>query len=174
MNKPYLDFNMTYGCMTQDITADYVRNRSMMTLSEVMETLDEVCDTYSISLSKASGKEGVVTVNEYTLKDSINIPNVIKELTDVIYVTGQGMLQMDINLDAAFKEVHRSNMSKAILPTNKEFALAQVEKHRNGKYPDAVLVHKNGMLVIMCESSKKILKPDSYSPAFITEKEYML
>jgi predicted HAD superfamily Cof-like phosphohydrolase len=43
----------------------------------------------------------------------------IKELCDVLYVTYGTLHQLDVNADAAFAEVHRSNMSKTPNPHGK-------------------------------------------------------
>lgn len=68
-----------------------------------------------------------------------DVPDSIKELTDILYVTFGALLAMGVHdVMPFFEEVHRSNMSKV--------------------WPDG-LIHKR--------EDGKIIKPDTYSPANI-------
>lgn len=80
--------------------------------------------------------------------DSVDIPALAKELADVLYVTYGMAVEYGIDLDAAFAEVHRSNMSKL------------------GADGKPVINGENGVL----DESRpigKVLKGANYSPADI-------
>ena len=44
--------------------------------------------------------------------DSMDLPKLAKELTDILYVTAQQMAVLGLPVDALLREVQRSNMSK--------------------------------------------------------------
>lgn len=92
----------------------------------------------------------------------------IKEAIDTIYITCQQLRERGVNLDAALREVHRSNMSKALDIYDPEIAHSELQEAKK-RYPNAELVPHGSYYVIKCMDSGKIVKPTTYSPAVITE-----
>ncbi len=95
-----------------------------------------------------------------------HLKNLAKEMTDIIYITGERMTNFGFDVDALFAEVHRSNMSKRVHIAEATFELA-IAKQR---YPRAYLVQLDAVdyVVIKDAETSKVIKPTSYSAAMIT------
>lgn len=98
--------------------------------------------------------------------DELNKVNAVKEMADVIYIMGQQMAQMGIDIEAVLNEVHRSNMSKVVQHHNVQEELAEARK----RYPDAYVDEAQRYCVLRCSVTKKVIKPMRYSPAVITKE----
>lgn len=97
------DFHGIFDPAPESI-ADGLLTRRMAYLAEEVREVQEASD----ALATASPEHARVA------KAAL-----IKELVDVLYVTYGTLHQLDVDADAAFAEVHRSNMSKTPNPHGK-------------------------------------------------------
>lgn len=148
----------------------------------INEMMDEFMDTYKVDRTGITAKDcdGAYKLTADELDEfhdefdglddkDINAANVAKEMADIIYVAGQRMRRMGMDVDAIMAEVHRSNMSKLVAMENKDMEL----NIARDSYPDAVLERAgDGVCVIRDPNTGKVVKPQCYSPAEITEEMY--
>lgn len=109
----------------------------------------------------------VVELKEEIFRDS---KDYIKEAIDVLYITAQQLRMRGVDVDAAFKEVHRSNMSKALVTGTIEEADAELDIAQL-RYPHAAIVPSTDCLHLVLRDlhSGKVIRPTTYSPAVISD-----
>lgn len=91
---------------------------------------------------------------------------VVDALCDIKYVTDGAGHSFGIDLDAAFKEVHSSNMTKKC--DTEEDAIESVRRYREeGRYKDPTYKRSKcgRYYIVVDESTGKILKNYKYRPA---------
>lgn len=94
-------------------------------------------DSADANLRHRLMREEYIEVVRALQEDPINMANVCKELVDLLYVVYGTGVTLGLDLDAAFEEVHRSNMSKLDAngkPIYNE--IGKVMKGENYKPPD--------------------------------------
>jgi len=144
------------------------------------KTMDEFNTTYMIKDKKFNsgnlntmgdliGDELVEFDGEFE-----NLPivkeNFVKEAIDILYITSQQLRLMGVDVDAAFAEVHRSNMSKALPLDGSINVQKELEKVRE-RYPNAGVKEGQRYAVLICGDTQKVIKPEGcYSPAIITKE----
>lgn len=147
--------------------------------------MDEFMQAYLIknlpfNLENADAMADLIDDERFELQDElvldeengipdINKANVVKETLDIIYVAAQRLRRMGVDVDAGLKEVHRSNMSKALLLDGSVDVDKELEIARE-RYPNAGIKYGQRIAVLICGDTNKVIKPTCYSPANITKE----
>jgi predicted HAD superfamily Cof-like phosphohydrolase len=131
-----------------------------------VKKLDEPClDDESFIESKMALIREEMSELEEAIKNK-DLVETVDALTDILYVVlGMGY-GINVNLDAAFKIVHESNMSKMCL--TEEVAIHTVEwyKQNEPRYTTPTYrINSAGNYVVYDEKTRKILKSIYYKPA---------
>lgn len=154
----YEEFNKQYGVKHQEMTHEQAVKTADLIADELEEFLAEFYPNATLSIDL-----GVEKV------PNPNLHNAAKELTDIRYITGQQMEQSGFNVDNCDTETHRSNMSKSIPLTCEKQAFEELSIARK-RYQNAELVRKHDCYIIQDSVTHKVIKPTTYSPAFITDE----
>lgn len=149
LNKIADDFNTSYMLKDKELGKTSIATMQGLIFDETQELLLEV-----VELSK--GKESAKT-------------NAVKEAIDCIYIAAQQLRLMGVDIDSALKEVHRSNMSKA-LPLDGSVSIDKELEIARERYPNAGVKHGQRKAVLICGDTNKVIKPTTYSPAVITKE----
>ncbi len=141
LNKAFQDFEGMYGLKTVKPTMDNLTIARHLIEDEVTELDEEI-------------------------HVEPDLKRVAKEMTDIIYITGERMTNLGFDVDALFQEVHRSNMSKRVHVDRAAFELSIARQ----RYPRTRLIQleQTDYLVMKDDATGKVVKPTSYSPAQIT------
>lgn len=152
------EFHETFDVPIHDkplcsIAKDRALLRARLIFEEAKETIE--------GMGCYVGNDLVTRVQTVGIDDemSFDMVEVADGLADLIYVVMGAALEFGIDLGQVFKEVHRSNMSKA-------WSTEEVEKG----LPEGVSAHEiEGLFPMWCVKREdgKILKSPSYSPANI-------
>lgn len=148
LNKMMDEFIERYGLPIKLINADTIKAAAELAEDEVVEALSE------------------------TRKDEFSQHDAVKELLDIIYVTGQKLREMGVDVDKGLALVHESNMSKLVFAGNEGGALtleAEVEAAK-ARYPDVEVqsMQATGFFRLYSPSVQKVVKPTCYTPADVT------
>lgn len=127
-----------------------------------------------LNLDNAKTMLGLIDDEAAELSDEVTIlrtdyPAIVKEAIDTIYIAAQQLRRMGVDVDACFKEVHRSNMSKAI-PLDGSVSLSDELEIARKRYPKAGVVEGQRVAVLVCGDTGKVIKPTIYSKAVITDE----
>lgn len=140
LNEMFDEFNTLYGYEDVEFNSLNLKRSVKLISDEVVETLVE---------SDA---------------DVLDKPNGAKELTDILYITMQQMRAYGMDINAALRELHRSNLSKTVPLDQVDLYLTEVSE----RYPNAISTEVAGRAVLRCGDTGKVIKPSCYSPAVIT------
>lgn len=176
LNKMYQEFNSAYAITELEKAGHVLFKRTQLSLEEVQEALDEVAESYTITLSRNNGTSELL-VQDLVMKQDINFPAWVKECCDIGYITYQGLRAMGIDLDACMDEVHRSNMSKALPITVDNHVVEEQKLKLQERYDSVIIVETETALLFKNESNGKLLKTAYYSPANLeplVQKPYKL
>ncbi len=165
LNKMFKEFNTAFGLKEKDFNVEELRKSQMLIEEEVAEFDEELYDNdveSGVSYSECDSEQ----VRSFSLKNDafLDKVNVVKELTDILYITMQQMTQLGLDVEACITEVHRSNMTKTIKKERIESEL-QFAKER---YPSAVSAQVGDVFVMRDPTTNKIVKPQGYTPADMT------
>lgn len=89
-------------------------------------------------------------------------------LPDIIVSVIRICESLNYNWQAAFLEVHRSNLSKRV---PREQAEKELEIARD-RYPNAFIVELQEYCLLKCADTNKVIKPACYSEAVMEEEWY--
>lgn len=176
LNKMYQEFNSAYAITELEKAGHVLFKRTQLALEEVQEALDEVAESYTITLSRNNGTSELL-VQDLVMKQDINFAAWVKECCDIGYITYQGLRAMGIDLDACMDEVHRSNMSKSLPITVDNHVVEEQKLKLQERYDSVIIVETETALLFKNESNGKLLKTDYYSPANLeplVQKPYKL
>lgn len=137
------EFNDTYDYKRIELTPDNLAKAHKLIQDEVDEIGEEITEPFSKSAA-------------------------IKELIDNIYITSQQLRAYGVDIDAALKEVHRSNLSKTVPRTLAQVYALEVK----ARYPQVTYTFKGNQAILRCAATNKVIKPSIYSPAVITPEMY--
>jgi len=165
------DFMLTAGQPVNKKSVTLDTKRAELRLGLILEELEE--------LSVALGQHDVFRkLIELTLKKKlINcLPNKVEQLDaycDLQYVLSGAILESGMGnvFEDAFKEVHKSNMSKFCI--DREEALATQDKYLQEEISTSIL-KVNEKLVVYRVSDNKILKSINYKPVNLNRYIYNL
>lgn len=159
--KSVEEFHRTFGAPVLDEQSIPAQDRIALRLTLILEELHE--------LAQESGQEELFIsmlrdkVNKHQPQDfKANLTGVMDALCDIQVVLNGSILEFGLHdqFDAAFDEVHRSNMSKAC--TNETDAQASVQKYKD-QGVDARYELLNGKYVLYRNADNKILKGIHFS-----------
>ena len=160
LNKMFKEFNELYGIDVKPVTQAGLRKALHLIQDEVDEFADELFDTDLTPDLKATG--AVIPAWQPKLDEDLDKPNIAKEMTDILYITMQKMIENGFDVEACLSEVHESNMSKRVYIDDLEMEL----KEARTRYPDVYEVQlSQNWFVLIDASSNKVVKPMCYSPA---------
>lgn len=149
-NKTMDEFHTTYLMKDVVFNERNAHNMYKLALAEMTELHDEL--TILSADSTADNRD-----------------NIVKESLDVVYVITQRLRQMGVDVDAAFAEVHRSNMSKA-LPLDGSVNIDKEIEIARERYPHIGVKYGQRKAILLCGETGKVVKPTTYSSANITKE----
>ena len=150
LNKMMNEFNELYSVEPIEFT-----------MGNINQTLGLIDD----ELAEAFGEAKIKWIDRPI--EEVNLHNLAKELTDILYITSQRMLTHGMDVDALLAEVHRSNMSKQV-PIDQSVTELTLAKER---YPEAIYSLVSGdQGVLTDKATGKVIKPSCYSAAVITDE----
>ncbi|UAW01138.1 phosphoribosyl-ATP diphosphatase [Vibrio phage BUCT194] len=144
LNAMFDEFNETYGYNQVELNSENLAKSHKLIQDEVNEIDEEVVQP---TFSKSAA---------------------IKEMIDNIYITAQQLRAYGVDIDAALKEVHRSNLSKTVPVSLTGVYMEEVKE----RYPSVTYEIKGDRAVLRCMETNKVIKPSIYSPAVITPEMY--
>ena len=152
LNKMMNEFNELYSVDPIEFTMDNINRTIDLIGDELTEAVEETV--------------AVGSWNDLPIEE-VNLHNLAKELTDILYITSQRMLTHGMDVDALLAEVHRSNMSKQV-PIDQSVTELTLAKER---YPEAIYSLVSGDLGVLTDKATgKVIKPSCYSAAVITDE----
>jgi predicted HAD superfamily Cof-like phosphohydrolase len=98
------EFHEVFLGSDPNIPTDISYDEKRLRISLLVEELKEFCVELGFELK--------VTLLPVVENKSVDMSNVAKELADILYVAYGAGSKFGVDMDAVFKEVHRSNMTK--------------------------------------------------------------
>lgn len=181
LNKPLDDFNELYNAKVSNNPFALINDEYIEMINEdehTPEHLKELVDVIYITAQqmRAMGFDIIVNTSLPNTKEALcewlKLIDTIQHLKRVdleqVITRAIGYANhLGYDWQAAFNEVHRSNMSKT-LPANLDMIeVAHELNEAKSRYPGATIDDRGAYSVLLCKNTKKIIKPMCYSPANI-------